>query len=180
MMNIGWPGLRPGTARLSSTWCAGISGASTHSAGVSPEATTRPTTSPRRPSCAPTARWIAFAVKAVSAPLRQIALNLVRSRARRKRRFPLVSLDPDTLPSDAATGTAPGQPGGDLDPLRSRLLRATVCELPEKQRRTLVLKIYEEMTHAEVARLMGCTIGTVKANLFHALRRLRRQLGDRR
>ncbi len=112
--------------------------------------------------------------------LRQIALNLVRSRARRKRRFPLVSLDPDTLPSDAATGTAPGQPGGDLDPLRSRLLRATVCELPEKQRRTLVLKIYEEMTHAEVARLMGCTIGTVKANLFHALRRLRRQLGDRR
>ncbi len=104
--------------------------------------------------------------------LRQIALNLVRSRARKQRRFPTSALDPDTLPSRMAPGSE--------DPLGSRRLQAAVRDLPEKQRHTLVLKIYEEMTHAEVACLMGCTIGTVKANLFHALRHLRRQLGGRR
>jgi DNA-directed RNA polymerase specialized sigma24 family protein len=42
-----------------------------------------------------------------------------------------------------------------------------------------MLKVYEEMTHAEVARALGCTVGTAKANLFHALRKLRRALGGR-
>jgi RNA polymerase sigma-70 factor (ECF subfamily) len=57
---------------------------------------------------------------------------------------------------------------------RERLVRAAIGRLPEKQRATLILKIYHELTHEEVARILGSTVGTVKANLFHAVSNLRR------
>jgi len=49
-----------------------------------------------------------------------------------------------------------------------------VSRLPEKQRATLILKLFHELTHEEVARILGSSVGTVKANLFHALANLRR------
>jgi len=61
----------------------------------------------------------------------------------------------------------------DTGRLRSRV-RAAVAMLPEKQRATLILKTYHDLTHQEVAAVLGSTVGTVKANLFHALRNLRR------
>ena len=61
----------------------------------------------------------------------------------------------------------------DTGRLRSRV-RAAVAKLPEKQRATLILKTYHDLTHQEVAAILGSTVGTVKANLFHALRNLRR------
>jgi RNA polymerase sigma-70 factor (ECF subfamily) len=56
----------------------------------------------------------------------------------------------------------------------ARRVRAAVGRLPEKQRATLILKIYHELTHEEVAEILGSTVGTVKSNLFHALGNLRR------
>jgi RNA polymerase sigma-70 factor (ECF subfamily) len=56
----------------------------------------------------------------------------------------------------------------------ARRLREAVSRLPQKQRATLILKMYHELTHEEVARTLGSTVGTVKANLFHALGNLRR------
>jgi RNA polymerase sigma-70 factor (ECF subfamily) len=55
----------------------------------------------------------------------------------------------------------------------SRVRRA-VARLPEKQKATLILKIYHDLTHEEVAGVLGSTVGTVKANLFHALGNLKR------
>jgi RNA polymerase sigma-70 factor (ECF subfamily) len=57
---------------------------------------------------------------------------------------------------------------------RARLVREAVSRLPEKQRATLILKIYQDLTHEEVASILGTTVGTVKANLFHALANLRK------
>ncbi len=57
---------------------------------------------------------------------------------------------------------------------RARRVREAVARLPEKQRATLILKIYHELTHQEVAQVLGSTVGTVKANLFHALGNLRK------
>lgn len=59
----------------------------------------------------------------------------------------------------------------------SRLVREAVRQLPERQRATLILKVYHELTHEEVASILGSTVGTVKSNLFHALGNLRRRLG---
>jgi RNA polymerase sigma-70 factor, ECF subfamily len=60
----------------------------------------------------------------------------------------------------------------------ARRVRAAVVRLPEKQRATLILKVYHELTHEEVARVLGSTVGTVKANLFHALGNLRRLMAE--
>ena len=59
---------------------------------------------------------------------------------------------------------------------RAASVRAAVAKLPEKQRATLILKLYHELTHEEVARILGSSVGTVKANLFHALNNLRKTL----
>ena len=56
-------------------------------------------------------------------------------------------------------------------------VRAAVTRLPEKQRATLILKIYHDLTHEEVSAVLGSSVGTVKANLFHALGNLRKMLG---
>jgi RNA polymerase sigma factor (sigma-70 family) len=59
---------------------------------------------------------------------------------------------------------------------RAQRVRAAVSRLPEKQRATLILKVYHELTHEEVAGIVGSSVGTVKANLFHALGNLRKML----
>jgi RNA polymerase sigma-70 factor (ECF subfamily) len=60
---------------------------------------------------------------------------------------------------------------------RARLVRDAVRRLPEKQRATLILKVYQELSHEDVARVLGSSVGTVKANLFHALGNLRKLVG---
>ena len=58
----------------------------------------------------------------------------------------------------------------------SERVRDAVKRLPEKQRATLILKIYHDLTHEEVAAVLGASVGTVKANLFHALGNLKKLL----
>jgi RNA polymerase sigma-70 factor (ECF subfamily) len=60
---------------------------------------------------------------------------------------------------------------------RARIVRHAVTRLPERQRATLILKIYHDLTHEEVARILGSSVGTVKANLFHALGNLKKLVG---
>jgi RNA polymerase sigma-70 factor (ECF subfamily) len=60
---------------------------------------------------------------------------------------------------------------------RARAVRLALSRLPPKQRMTLVLRVYGELSHEEIARTLGRSVGTVKANLFFALRNLRALLG---
>lgn len=78
---------------------------------------------------------------------------------------------PDALPDKAP---------GALERLerdeRSNRVREAVTRLPDRQRATLILKIYHDLTHEEVAGILGSSVGTVKANLFHALGNLKKML----
>jgi RNA polymerase sigma-70 factor (ECF subfamily) len=60
---------------------------------------------------------------------------------------------------------------------RRKRVRAAIAELPRKQRATLILRVYHEMSHQEIADVLGSSVGAVKANFFHALGNLRKQLG---
>jgi RNA polymerase sigma-70 factor, ECF subfamily len=60
---------------------------------------------------------------------------------------------------------------------RAAAVREAIAKLPPKQRATLVLRIYQECSHEEIAASLGGTVGAAKANLFHALGNLRRALG---
>ncbi|MFH1652838.1 MAG: sigma-70 family RNA polymerase sigma factor [Pseudomonadota bacterium] len=50
-----------------------------------------------------------------------------------------------------------------------------VDELPEKQKRVVLLRIYEGLSVAETAEVLNTSEGTVKSNLFKALATLRRK-----
>ena len=60
---------------------------------------------------------------------------------------------------------------------RAEAVRAAIAKLPPKQRATLMLRVYQECSHEEIANALGSTVGAVKANFFHALGNLRRLLG---
>lgn len=59
---------------------------------------------------------------------------------------------------------------------RAVVVRRAIAKLPPKQRATLVLRIYQEMSHEEIATVLGSSVGAVKANFFHALGNLKRIL----
>jgi len=61
---------------------------------------------------------------------------------------------------------------------RGARVRAAIAMLPRKQRATLVLRMYHEMSHQEIADVLGSSVGAVKANFFHALGNLKKRLGS--
>jgi len=108
----------------------------------------------------------------LSAWLHQIALNVFRNRAR-KRKLRVVPLDPDAPVADSAAG-----------PERQALSRAALRELanlvsglPEHQRAAVVLRCVQGMTYAEVADLLGQPEGTIKASVHRGLQTLKRRAG---
>lgn len=62
-----------------------------------------------------------------------------------------------------------------MEELQDTVKRA-VNALPEKQRAAVILRIYHGLSHKEISDVLGCSVGTVKANYFHAIRNLRKLL----
>lgn len=64
--------------------------------------------------------------------------------------------------------------GIDSDDIDLRLmLRQALARLTPRQRATLVLRYFEDLSEAEVARLLGCSVGTVRSTTHRSLARLR-------
>ncbi len=57
-------------------------------------------------------------------------------------------------------------------------MRRAIAQLPRKQRLTLVLRMFHEMSHQEIAEVLGSSVGVVKANFFHAMNNLKTMLAD--
>ena len=57
-------------------------------------------------------------------------------------------------------------------------VRRAVDRLPDRQRATVILRVFHDLPHADIAAVLGSSVGSVKANFFHALRNLRRLLGE--
>jgi RNA polymerase sigma-70 factor (sigma-E family) len=55
---------------------------------------------------------------------------------------------------------------------RDLLLRA-LATLPRRTRATLVLRYFEDLPEAEIAQIMGCSVGTVKSHVSRGLAKLR-------
>ena len=59
-------------------------------------------------------------------------------------------------------------------------VRAAIARLPKKQRATMILRMYHELPHDEIAAILGSSVGAVKANFFHALANLKKLLESTR
>lgn len=95
---------------------------------------------------------------------RRILVNENNSLWRRawKRKETASSEVPDWVPTRDTYDEGRGQALWDL-----------VQTLPRKQRAAVVLRYYEELTEAETADVLGCSIGTVKSQTSRALATLR-------
>ena len=103
--------------------------------------------------------------------------------ARRSRRAGIVALDEQQGLDGAASGreTATSTPGPEHQAEGRELQRkidAALETLPEKQRLALVLFTVEDWPQKEIAKLLDCSLETVKWNVFRARQRLREMLGD--
>jgi RNA polymerase sigma-70 factor (sigma-E family) len=88
---------------------------------------------------------------------------------RRRRRVAEVALEPGF---DRA-----GASGADADGVDPALL-AALRSLPPRMRAAVVLRYLEDLSEAETARVLGCSVGTVKSATHRGVARLRTALGD--
>ncbi len=103
-----------------------------------------------------------------------IATNELRGGYRRTERRGEVTLDrathlphPDDLPDDLAVRRT------EMDRVREALGR-----LPEKQRLSVSLRLFDGLSFREIGAATGSTEGASRVNFFHGIRRLREMLDD--
>jgi RNA polymerase sigma-70 factor (ECF subfamily) len=111
----------------------------------------------------------------------RIAINAALMKLRKKRRFWEVSLD------EPAEGEQPSSgidvEDQDLDPEelyaqkeRQRILSEAMNDLAPGMRKAIELRELGERSTEETARIMGISVGAVKARVFHGRRKLRERL----
>ena len=103
--------------------------------------------------------------------LHRIAVNVCLNRVSVKR--PASEPIDEHQPVDTRTESGPERM---LRQERAARVRAAIGQLPKKQRAALILRMYREMSHQEIAQTLGSSVGAVKANVFHALANLKKLL----
>ena len=105
----------------------------------------------------------------------RITVNIALNKIKRDKFRRMVPLG-DMIRGDPRPHSDPGRAAISSE-IAERIDEA-VRLLPDKQRAVFTLKFYEELSHREIAEIVGCSEGTSKANYFHAIRKLRKLLED--
>jgi RNA polymerase sigma-70 factor (ECF subfamily) len=116
----------------------------------------------------------------------RVATNLATDGFRRNKRRKTVSLfqtnaddqgrETEFMSVLTDTGTNPAEQVQLSE--QTQQVRDAIQSLPDKQRATLVLAYYQQMTYAQVAQVLGCSVGTVKQQMYRALKLLAQKLPD--
>ncbi len=102
---------------------------------------------------------------------RRILVNLAVDDAKRRSRRRRELEPPLGAPADARADEAAAGAFGRLD-TRAALLGA-LGTLAPRQRAVIVLRYFEDLSEAQVAQTLGCSVGTVKSTASRGLSRLR-------
>ncbi len=99
----------------------------------------------------------------------RIMMNAVIHKSRRKKIRKDVDLD-EVAEVLEADGHSP------IEQLEKReltsLIEQAIETLPEKQREVFIMRFYEEMPYDEIAEITGTSVGGLKANYFHAIKKI--------
>ncbi len=111
---------------------------------------------------------------AVSSWLFAIAANACRDRRRRDRRATIVPLE--------AVGDLPARGEGAealfFDRQRRFAVRRALAALSDEQREALVLARYHGLPYAEIASVLGISVGAVKTRIFRAVETLKARFSE--
>ncbi len=116
--------------------------------------------------------------------LYRITVNLGIDLRRRAYRNREMELDEARITPDQAHHTGPRPletPGRSLE--RKRLggrIQAAIDQLPDEQKRAIVLREVQGLSYKEIAEAMDCAEGTVMSRLFYARKKLQELLGSER
>ncbi len=116
-----------------------------------------------------------------------IATHVAIDGMRRRRRMRVVSLNQRLDCTDhnseelsavalADDSCEPSQEAAKAE--QAEQVRDAIESLPARQRATLVLAYYQQLSYPEVAKVLGCSLGTVKTQMYRALRTLGKKLPD--
>ena len=101
-----------------------------------------------------------------------IAANLARNHARWRSRHPEAPLPPlDVRPDPSAD---PAVTAAQREQLQA--VQSAIAALPVDQREALVLSVYQELPHAEIAAALGCSAKAVEHRIHRARQQLRTAL----
>lgn len=101
--------------------------------------------------------------------LYRIMMNGVIQRSRRKSVREFVRMeDMETAPPSEEI--APDE--GMISTETTRLIEEAIESLPPKQQRVFVMRFYDELPYEEIAKIVGTSVGGLKANYFHAVRKI--------
>lgn len=107
--------------------------------------------------------------------LYRITINFSISAMRRKKIIEWIKFD-EVLP--AITKVDPeDQPLFKLEREEmNTFLEKAIENLPSKQKQVFILRYYNELPYEEISRILGTSIGGLKANYFHALKNIKKFL----
>ncbi len=107
--------------------------------------------------------------------LYRIVVNFAINHQRKKRLRAFIRLE-DVKPLSASPS---GSPDKMLE--QNELAHAVdkaIQGLPERQKAIFILRYYENLSHREIAEIVGRSVGSVKASYFHAVNKLRKELSQ--
>ena len=113
-----------------------------------------------------------------------IATRLAITGLQKSRRMRTVSLnqefdcDGENCPEPGAVAAAKSPCDTPEEAGRKEQVRRALESLPAGQRVTFVLAYYQGLNYREVAEVMDCSVGTVKTQMYRALRTLAERLPD--
>lgn len=101
--------------------------------------------------------------------VRSVAIDTSRSRRARVQR----ESDPSLRPGDSSSPVCPVEQDE-----KRRQIELAINDLPKEQSEVVVLKIWSELTFAQIAEVTGSPTGTVASRYRYAMERLSRTLSE--
>ena len=110
--------------------------------------------------------------------LHSIMLNIFRNQIRKMRRTRIINIaeDNEIIEHTGTQETSADKVG--FKEFDSAVMQG-LARLPHKQREVMVLRCVENMSYEEIARAIGCSIGTVRSRIHNARRKMYKDLESR-